>query len=501
MNIEISKPLPAPDPWPQLEALPDALQPVMPWDSKALPDALRPYVEDTAARLGCPIEFCAVAAITAAGALIGRAVAIAPKTSDGWHEFPNLWAAAVGEPSSMKSPAINEMLAPLHALERGEREAWEPRLIEYQREFDRWEIEKKAAAQAMNRAAVAAFKTGEQADLGDLPPEPEKPICPRIIVSDTTTEALIRVASGNPRGLLMVRDELAGWLSTFNKAGREADRAFYLETSSGKNPVTVDRKGDGSLFCDPLALAMVGSIQPGPLRSLVKDANGAGNDGLLQRFGLLVWPDISSEKYRLNDTRPDAAARRLYVETMQRLRTLEVQAEDEEPGLLRFTPEARARWQTWYEFEMTELRQGDVPGLLNSHRVKLAGKTLLGLALACECCDNPRPEAVGLQSVERALLWAEILKTHAARLYAPQVSPDVEACRLLASKIQAGELGAEFTRREAYRKGWAGLGEREIVKEACEHLVALNWIRPADNAKDTGRKPDAYTVNPQVLMR
>jgi|TARA_R110002153_G_scaffold58306_1_gene159929 putative DNA primase/helicase len=498
MNIVISKPLPAPDPWPVPAPLPDALPPVMPYNPDALPDALRPFVEDTTVRLGCPIEFCAVAAITAAGALIGRAVAIAPKTSDGWHEFSNLWAAAVGEPSSMKSPAINEMLAPLHSLERDEREAWEPRLAEYQREFDRWEIEKKAAAQAMNRVAVAAFKTGEQADLGDLPPEPEKPICPRIIVSDTTTEALIRVASGNPRGLLMVRDELAGWLSTFNKAGREADRAFYLETASGKNPVTVDRKGDGSLFCDPLALAMVGSIQPGPLRSLVKDANGAGNDGLLQRFGLLVWPDITSERYRLNDTRPDAAARRLYVETMQRLRTLEVQAEDEEPGLLRFTPKARARWQTWYESEMTELRQGDVPGLLNSHRVKLAGKTVLGIALACECCDTPRPEAVGLQAVERALLWAEILKTHAARLYAPQVSPDVEACRLLGSKIQAGKLGAEFHCREVYRKGWAELGEVETVKKACEHLTALGWIRLADST-GPGRPAEAYTVNPQVL--
>ena len=192
MNIVISKPLPAPDPWPVPAPLPDALPPVMPYNPDALPDALRPFVEDTTVRLGCPIEFCAVAAITAAGALIGRAVAIAPKTSDGWHEFSNLWAAAVGEPSSMKSPAINEMLAPLHSLERDEREAWEPRLAEYQREFDRWEIEKKAAAQAMNRVAVAAFKTGEQADLGDLPPEPEKPICPRIIVSDTTTEALIR---------------------------------------------------------------------------------------------------------------------------------------------------------------------------------------------------------------------------------------------------------------------------------------------------------------------
>ena len=484
--------------WPKPQALPSALPPVAPFDVEALPDALRPFVEDTAARLQCPIEFCAAAAITAAGGLIGRAVGLAPKTSDPWREFPNLWACAVGQPSAMKSPALSEMLAPLHALEAEEREAWQPRLEQYERDLARWEIETKAAKQTMHSEAVKAHKAGEQAELGELPEEPEKPICPRIVVSDATIEAVVRIAAGNPRGLLMVRDELAGWLATFKKAGREADRAFYLEAASGKNSITVDRKGDGSLFADPLALAVVGSIQPGPLHKLVADASESteGNDGLLQRFGLLVWPDLPECEFRVNDAKPDREARLLYVKTMKHLRTIETEW-TEEAGLLRFTPEARKLWQGWYEAEMNELRAGDVPDALHAHRVKLAGKTCLGLALICECCDTPEPRAVGLTACKRAIRFTEILKTHAARLYAPQVSPDVEVCRLLVKKIQAGKLGDKFTCRDVYRHGWTGLKQPETIFRVCRRLCDMGWLFAKETAGE-GRPSESYAVNPQL---
>lgn len=483
--------------WPDPQALPPKLPPVAPFDVEILPDALRPFVVDTTTRLGCPIEFCAVAAMTTAGALLGRAVGLAPKGKDPWIEFANLWACAVGEPSTMKSPALSEMLAPLHALEQKEREAWQPRFEQYERDLARWEIERKAAATVMHRAAATAYRTGERADLGELPEEPKKPICPRIVVSDATIEAVVRIVAGNPRGLLMARDELAGWLATFKKAGREADRAFYLEAATGKNPITVDRKGDGSLFCEPLALAVVGSIQPGPLQKIVADAAGGteGADGLLQRFGLLVWPDLPEGRFTLNDSPPDEDARRLYESTLARLRKLEIT--ETKPGTLRFTPEAQNFWRSWFEKEINNLWAGENSGAMDSHLTKLVGKTCVGLALICECCDNRCPEAVGLIAARRAITFVDILKTHAARLYAPQVSPEVEACRLLAKKIQAGKLGDTFSARDVYRHCWAGL-DTNSAPMACERLVSLGWIRLRE-ATGTGRPSETYNVNPKVL--
>jgi len=50
----------------------------------------------------------------------------------------------------------------------------------------------------------------------------------------TSTEALQRLLADNPRGLLHVRDELAGWLGSFDRyGGNGADRSFYLECWNG----------------------------------------------------------------------------------------------------------------------------------------------------------------------------------------------------------------------------------------------------------------------------
>ena len=63
---------------------------------------------------------------------------------------------------------------------------------------------------------------------------------PRIKVTDATIEAVAAILAGNPRGLLLVRDELAAWLGNLAKYG-EGDRAFFLE-AYGAHPYVVDRR-------------------------------------------------------------------------------------------------------------------------------------------------------------------------------------------------------------------------------------------------------------------
>lgn len=69
----------------------------------------------------------------------------------------------------------------------------------------------------------------------------------------------------NPRGLLLFRDELVGWLRTLDKEGHESDRAFYLEAWNGQGSFTYDRIGRGTLHIENVTLSVLGGIQPGPL--------------------------------------------------------------------------------------------------------------------------------------------------------------------------------------------------------------------------------------------
>lgn len=495
-------------PWPDLAPMPPALPAVTPCDTEALPATLRPFVEDTTARMGCPIEFPAMAAMVAAGACLGRGLAIRPKTADSWYEFGNLWGVAIGSPASMKSPALSEILRPLRQQEAEARKEWQPIHEAWKQDFARWEIGHKAIAGAMQREAAEAYKAGGQAKLGSLPEAPPEPVCPRLLINDATTEKIVEIAAGNPRGLLLDKDELAGWFATFSRPGREADRAFFLETASGKSPVTVDRIGRGTIHAPPIGLSIIAGIQPGPIRRLVDDAAaGAGDDGLLQRFGLLVWPDSPGE-FIFNDSKPDRNARDLCSDTLWHLRRINsegvtVGAVDDfapETPFLRFTPEAAKGFREWYELTVNRLRGDNTSEPFQAHLMKLAGKTVPALALICECCDTRRPVAVGLSALTRAFRWADILESHARRLYAPALKAEIEAARRLSQKIIGGKLATEFTQRQVYRSGWEGLTDLEAVAEACEMLAGLGWLRPVEITGGTpGRPPDRWEVNPKVF--
>ena len=111
--------------------------------------------------------------------------------------------------------------------------------------------------------------------------------------------------------MLVFRDELIGFLVTLDKEGREGDRSFYLEGWNGYSPSSVksDRISRGTISSNP-CLAVLGGIQPSKLRNYFMGAfNDLANDGLLQRFQLMVCPEIS-KKYVHIDREPDLQARK-----------------------------------------------------------------------------------------------------------------------------------------------------------------------------------------------
>jgi putative DNA primase/helicase len=505
--METLKPfVPGEKPFPENPELPPKLPPVEPLPPTALPAAFRGFAEDTARRLSCPFEFVAAGAMAVAGSAIGRSLAIYPKQNDDWKVFANLWAAAVGLPASMKSPALGEVMAPVSRIEESARAEWQKRFEAWQKEEALFQVRLRGAKAAGEKKAREAAEKGTPASLTPLPEPPEKPPCPRLLIQDSTAEKLVEIATENPRGLLLFRDELAAWLKGFEKAGRESERAFFLETAEGKNPLSVDRIGRGSTFCPPIALGILGGIQPGMLKAIF---DNSPDDGLLQRFGLLVWPDIPKEPFKMIDAAPDTAARMKYFATVERLAGLnrspnapEVGTPDEAAPYLRFSPDAAAMFREHFEGVTNRLRRGELPEALSGHLSKLAGKTVPGLALICCLADEERPAKVGAEHLERALVWSRVLESHARRLYTPQASPEVEAAYLIAAKMRAGALGEEFTAREVGRKEWSGI-DRESAEAALELLESRGFCRERKRlpGKNGGRPSATFEVNPNLRNR
>src|SRR5713226_7446616 len=337
-----------------------------------------PWVADIADRVQCPPDFVAVGAMVAAAAVIGRQIALRPKRQDDWAVVPTLWGLAVGAPGSMKSPALAEALRPLRWLVTDAQARYEEHRLAQRIRV----AEQKAQRHDLARRLRYAVANQEPPEALQEPVEPARrdppPVELRYLVNDTTVEKLGELLNHNPNGLLLFRDELSGFLHTMDRLGHENDRAFYCEAWNGTGAYTYDRIGRGTLHIRAACLSVLGGIQPGPLERYLREVfAGRGDDGLIQRFQLAVWPDVGG-RWRSVDRWPDAAARTRVVELFQRLNTLEpavLGAEEltpEELPFLRFEAEAQECFGAWRaDLEQTLRAEEDHP-VWRSHVAKNA---------------------------------------------------------------------------------------------------------------------------------
>jgi Protein of unknown function (DUF3987)/Bifunctional DNA primase/polymerase, N-terminal len=485
--------------WPMPKPLPEGLLPVAPFDLLFLPESIRPWIGDISARMQCPPDFVAIPAMIALGSVLGRKVAIRPQRKTDWIEVSNLWGVLVGRPGAMKSPAMGEALKPLYRLEAEAREQNEVAGKEYEIACEVYKLTKEQAI----KKAKAALDRGDDARgplSGD--DEPKEPQARRYIVNDCTYEALGELMAANPNGILAFRDELISLLKTLDREEYAGARGFFLTAWNGTGGYTFDRIIRGITHIDAACLSLLGSTQPGRIAEYIRRAQtgGAGDDGLIQRFGLLVWPDQSPE-WREIDQFPDSQARTVAFDTFQRLDQLDAVAvgcESDAPyeplPFLRFDDAARDIFGGWRADLEARIRSNDLSPALESHFAKYR-KIVPALALINHLADMGNG-SIGEAALVRALSFVEYLETHARRAYGAAPEGEVAAAKAILSKIRAGELVDGFTARDIYRKQWLTLSNREAVQAGLDLLTDLDWLA-ADTVQTGGRTSVIYRINPR----
>lgn len=313
----------------------------------------------------------------------------------------------------MKTPAAKVAKRPAFERQRklgkdyaGEKEDWK-------REVRQWEVEKREAA-----------KSAEPA-----PEEPEAPSMSRCVASDTTVEALVGILEDNPRGLLVHKDELAGWVRSMDqyKGGKGSDRQHWLSFWS-TDEVVVDRKsrmGEPLIVAKPF-VSLFGGIQPAMLGEL-----GAGaEDGLMDRF-LFAYPEPRHVRFSYEEVSAESEGR--YAALYEKLADLPLATDehgDPNPKPLKLSPEARRLFARTVDESGAEILQPGFPSRLEGVWSKLRGHLArLSLVLAvCRYAEaSPgvaREECVEREDVEAASALLDYFKAHARRVYAELASPD-----------------------------------------------------------------------------
>ena len=418
-----------------------------------------------------------------------------------------MWGMFIGRPGMLKSPAMGEALKPIHHLEAEAAKENEIAQQAYAAGINAYELRKQVTRRCTRELKANKDKNAKiDLDFGEKPKEPT-PV--RYRTNNSTYEAIGELLIANPPGILVERDELVSLLKHLDRDEQSAARGFYLSGWSGTQPYTFDRIMRGHRHIDAVCISVLGNTQPSRIAEYVRRANadGGGGDGLLQRFGLLVWPDCPTG-WRDVDKHPDSRARQTAWEAFSRLSALDqfgalklgaLKGEFDKAPYLRFDDEAHAEFLAWHSELEVRLRSGELSPALEGHLAKYR-KLVPALSLITHLADNGQG-AVPHSALLKALAFAAYLESHAKRVYGSFNAVELAAGKAILGHLRKGDLVDGFTARDIHRHGWSNLTDRDYIQAGLDMLVDLDYLATvvAAAGERGGRPKITYVVNPRGL--
>ena len=388
-----------------------SVAPWRPFPTAALPEPLASLVREIAAAVDCDPAVAGVPMLPVLAAAIGTTARIELKV--GYEQPAILWACVVAPVGSAKSAPFKYVVTPTRDHDRNLRQE----TVEVRREY--------AAELEVHEAGLTAWRKGRASGRAEsAPPErPEPPASRRAVVGDATVEALAEKLADNPRGLLLARDELSGWLGGLNRyrqGGSSGDEAFYLAAFEGEGHSVDRRTGDRREIDVPVAaLSVVGTIQPGILRSLITTERR--QNGLLARL-LLTAPPGRPAKW--TEAEVSFATRQAFADVIAKLYGLQPETDfdgKETPRIVRIAPAAKKLFVEWINRtaeEIAETHAEDLAGALSKLRNIAARIALVIHETRVAIGGKVDRHAVDEDSMSRALALAEWFSHETRRAYA-----------------------------------------------------------------------------------
>jgi hypothetical protein len=486
----------APEPWgePDMSVLQLTRRPPPPLPMDVFGPEWASWITEAADAAAAPVDYVAMPLLAAASALIGHARWA--QATPGWREPPHLWLGVVGDSGSSKSPGADCLMRDvLPEIERRMQGDFPDRVAEWRAAA---EIH-KAKTEAWEKDVKAAHKAGNAPPMPPGETVPAEPQAPRLRQNDVTIERVATLlATAAPKGLLIVRDELSGWLLGMNSYN-DSGRPFWLEAYGGR-PYRVERqKNPEPIIVPRLAVAVSGGTQPERLAEMFREAD----DGLLAR---IVWAWPEPKPFRLGRKAPNVD---FATAAFDKLRLLELTpGTPETPAAPVYIPlaDAAAPMIEAFARDMQEAQQS-AGGLMRSAYGKARGLALR-LSLVLECLRwagaanfSPPPSTIGEGSLSAACdMVADYFMPMAARVYGDAAAPASERNAItLARWIMQKRPQDLHVRRLQREVRLPGLGTADAIHAAAGALVEADWLRKPAGGGFQAKPKGIYTVNPAIL--
>ena len=469
------------EPWgePDMTVLKPNRRPPPPLPMDVLGAAWAHWIDGAAEAAAAPVDYVALPLLASASALIGHARWA--EAAPGWREPPHLWLGVVGDSGSSKSPGADCLMRDvLPEIERRMLGDFPDRLKEWRAAA---EIHKAKLAD-WEKDIKAAHKSGSPPPMPPADATGPEPQAPRLRQTDVTIERVAGLlATAAPKGLLLVRDELAGWLLGMNSYN-DSGRAFWLEAYGGR-PYRVERQKHP----EPIIVER--------LAEMFREAD----DGLMARIAW-AWPDPKS--FRISGTAPNAS---FAINALDKLRALELTpGSGGQPAMPVYVPLEDSAVSMLEAFGRDmQAKQQSAGGLMCSAYGKARGLALrlslvLGFLDWAAGYDAP-PSKITKAALSRACdLVADYFLPMAERVYGDAAAPAAERnATTLARWIMKERPSEVHVRRLQREVRLPGLLDAKAIHAAAGGLVDAEWLQKPEAGDFQARARAAYPVNPAIL--
>jgi|688.fasta_scaffold06534_14 hypothetical protein len=459
----------------------------VPFPVELLPRRVCEFVVQTADGMATDPAMVAVPMLAALAAAIGNTRTILLKSD--WSEPAILWTAIVAESGSLKTPAMRKSLQFTTEQEQEIEQGNALALEQYEQDRVVHETQLATWKQQSRRSAANA---------GPPPAPPRKPARTSRVVSDCTIEAVAAILADNPRGVLLERDELSGWLGGFDRykaggTGRVSSEVGHWLSMHSAAALRLDRKSTGRVYVPRASLSIAGGIQPDTLTQAIGREHVA--NGLLARF-LLVAPPRRAKRFNTNTAGFMAvdSARQLF----QTLYAIPMR--DDGPITMPMTSDGEAAWEEFYDRHAK--RQMAATGVVASMLAKIeaaAARLALVHYVCRQASDEPTlPNTGDAQSVQAGVALAEWFASEWQRVYDATLgggrTVDHDGDLLAWIESQGGECAVRDInqRMRRYR-------DADTLEQTITRLVRAGKLATFTVQNERGGQPAAWVRLPAIV--
>lgn len=494
-------PDPIKDPWPEPLPIIGTSLINAPYPLEALPPVIKEAVEEVAAFVQAPVEMVAMSALTAISTVTAGLVDV--ERASKLKGPSSLYMLAVADSGERKSTLDAFFSKAVRDWESEQAEAMKPELAKYNAALSSWEARKNGLLNAIRDAEKKGKNADELEDrLKALETDkPEKPKVPRLLVGDSTTEALTwRLSNGWPvAGLLssegglifgaysMGKDTIMRNLSTLNALWEAASW-------------NVERKTTESFSIRSARLTVGISVQGETATRFIDGTRGlARGIGFLARF-LMAMPK-TRQGYRPFKEPPENWP--CLARFHRRLGTLLDEPlnfnahGDLEPQTLTLSPEAKKIWIAFHNDIESELLPG---GELEETKdvASKAADNVARLAALFHCFETSLNGTIGpehITNAARLVAWhlIEAKRFMNELAISEEVSNAVKLDSWILDYCRKNHV-KEVTTTQALQFGPHGMRRKRLLDAAIYELEDVGRIR-----RRTEGRTIFLTINPELL--